>query len=166
MASASPWMRRSSLSAARSSRMKRTRKATSQSTPAIVVAWMKLDDERLVWLVDGLAGIPTERIEQWRADKAHYLSQALLDPVRLHPQPFAPASEGKRQWRTRTGGLPTPALVLTAGVRRPEERSCPLPLRLHRRGFYGRERRELRRQPHAEPQARLRAGHDRGRDGM
>ncbi len=36
-------------------------------------------DEWLVRLVEGTTGIPAERIEQWRADKAPYLSQALLD---------------------------------------------------------------------------------------
>jgi type IV pilus assembly protein PilB len=36
-------------------------------------------DEWLVRLVEGTAGIPAERIEQWRTQQASYLSQAILD---------------------------------------------------------------------------------------
>lgn len=45
----------------------------------MAAATHRFKDEWLVRLVEGMAGIPAERIEHWRADKAPYLSQALLD---------------------------------------------------------------------------------------
>ncbi len=87
-------------------------------------AFHRFRDEWLVRLVEGTAGVPAERIEQWRTEKVSFLSQALLDADALT---FAQLAEViRRAFRIE-------ATELSGGA--PKELAQLLPEKVTRRHF-------------------------------